>query len=416
MAPALTASHLEFRTVRRLLRCGWGVACACLAIGVTPPVFAQTTPDPPPETAPEPEAPTPASTPSPEPGVSEPDSEEPDAAASATEDAARRAAASRADAERREIAKRRAEERAQAELEKQRETYDFSDVIDCPFCVLTPGQPAEGVHGLHWHRHWGRVGWAEYIATPLLYTATIVERSLPARTSAGWTGGILFDSWARDTLVFDSTTARDTAATISDAFFYASIIQPVVVDGLLVTWAGRQSPDVAWQMFVINAQAYAMTLSLVTAAKRIAGRERPFGKNCPDETGEFSCNSPDRYRSFYSGHAAVTATGAGLICAHHTQLELYRDSTADTATCIASVGISLATGGLRMTSDNHWATDVATGYLMGYVTGYLLPTLFYYRDFRITPHEHPESRPRVVTAVLPWATDDSLELRAIGIF
>jgi membrane-associated phospholipid phosphatase len=70
-----------------------------------------------------------------------------------------------------------------------------------------------------------------------------------------------------------------------------------------------------------------------------------------------------------------------------------------------------------MTSDEHWASDVIVGDVVGFAWGYLLPTLVYYETFHIVPppaEEQPSTRPRV--AVLPVATPGTLELTAIGLF
>jgi membrane-associated phospholipid phosphatase len=170
-------------------------------------------------------------------------------------------------------------------------------------------------------------------------------------------------------------------------------------------------------MAVINAQAYALTFALNGATKRLTARARPWVDGCDaDPTGE-SCGSGGRYSSFYSGHAAVTATGAGLMCAHHTQLSLYRNPVLDTGACLVAVAGTAVTGAMRIASDNHWASDVIIGHLMGYLSGYLMPTLLYYKEFRITPHEHPAPEGHApVYAILPWVTEDSARLGVVGLF
>jgi membrane-associated phospholipid phosphatase len=172
-------------------------------------------------------------------------------------------------------------------------------------------------------------------------------------------------------------------------------------------------------MFVINSQAFGLTYALYNVTKRLAGRERPFGSQCSRNPNLSGCDAPTRYQSFYSGHTAMTATGAALICAHHTQLRLYRDPVADTSTCIAAVGVTTATAVLRMTSDEHWATDVLMGHLMGYVSGYLLPTLLYYKEFHIKPPPGPEEHEKVAPpriAVVPSFSQDALGIAALGLF
>jgi membrane-associated phospholipid phosphatase len=264
------------------------------------------------------------------------------------------------------------------------------------------------------------VGVREYIITPLLYAVSIgTQLFAKPQTHPQWTGPILFDQGARNLLEFGSRSARRNASTVSDSFMIASIGYSYVVDDLLVTWVGRENPDVAWQMIVINTQAYGLTLALNTLTKRIAGRERPYGEGCrSDPNSDLDCNNSTRYQSFYSGHSAMTATSAGLICAHHTQLQLYKNGVADASACLAGVLLTAATGVLRITSDRHWASDVLTGHLMGYVSGYLLPTLLYYKNFHIgapRPEQEAPAKPKVV-AILPQLTANSLGVDAIGVF
>ena len=308
--------------------------------------------------------------------------------------------------------------RLEPPTEEELRRYNFAPNEACPYCGITPEHP-QGLRGLHWHLHWRRVGPREYITTPILAAIGYgVNPLLPRQTHAYWTGPILFDKPVRDALVFQSQHARTTASRVTDGFLYASVAYPYVVDDLAVAWLGRQSPDVAWQMFVINTQAFSLSYAMYNIAKRAAGRERPYGAQCDTDSNASKCNSTTRFKSFFSGHTTMTATGAALICAHHTQLRLYRDPVADTATCAAAVGVTTATAVLRMASDNHWATDVLMGHLMGYVSGYLLPTLLYYKEFHFKPPPGPEERESspLRVAVLPAWSGGLLGLQAIGMF
>lgn len=159
-------------------------------------------------------------------------------------------------------------------------------------------------------------------------------------------------------------------------------------------------------MFVINTQAYALTFALNSATKRLTSRARPWVGTCDADPTRQSCGSGGRYSSFYSGHAAVTATGAGLICAHHTQLSLYRGDVLDTGSCVLAVLGTAVTGALRIASDNHWASDVLVGHLMAYTSGYLLPTLLYYQEFSLAPRDEPAAP---ILAVLPPLTETSAQ-------
>jgi membrane-associated phospholipid phosphatase len=169
-------------------------------------------------------------------------------------------------------------------------------------------------------------------------------------------------------------------------------------------------------MVVIDAQAYALTMLITDATKRLTARSRPWvgtGDCERDPTGR-ECGGGGRYQSFSSGHAAITATGAGLICAHHTQLSLYQNDVLDVGTCALAVAGTAVTGAMRIASDNHWASDVIVGHLIGYVSGYVLPTALFYRQFRTQPERPHEPTP--VFAALPMITAQSLGLVALGQF
>jgi len=185
---------------------------------------------------------------------------------------------------------------------------------------------------------------------------------------------------------------------------------------VLVAWWQRESPFVAWQMVVIDAQAYALTLLLTDITKRVTARARPWVQtdDCARDPSGSNCGSGGRYQSFYSGHSAISATGAGLICAHHTQLNLYQSDLLDVGTCALAVAGTAVTGAMRIASDNHWASDVITGHLIGYLSGYLLPTLLNYRQFRLQPEGPHPSAP--LFAALPFATSESLGATLVGQF
>ena len=299
------------------------------------------------------------------------------------------------------------------------EPYEFQPGVLCPFCAITPQFPT-AESGLHWHHHWTTVGIPEYIVTGVVGGLALgVELFVEPEDKADWDQAILFDNPVRNALRFGTASSRETAKDVSDALFYISIAHPLI-DNFVFAWWLREAPQVAWQMFVINAQAYSMTLAINGVTKRLTSRARPWAKDCDvNPESDPRCGSGDGYRSFYSGHAAVTATGAGLICAHHTQLSLYRNDYLDTGACAVAVLGTALTGGLRIASDNHWATDVVVGHLMGYLVGYLYPTLMYYRQFRITPEgpsDHPPAREQPTFTFLPYVTPEGAQLSLVGWF
>jgi membrane-associated phospholipid phosphatase len=295
------------------------------------------------------------------------------------------------------------------------EDYHFQKGVICPLCELTPQYP-HGRSGLHWHSHWQPVGTRELVSIGVLGGITLgMQLFWKSPTDSRWNSPILFDDPVRDALRIDSADGRKTASTVSDVLFVWELVHTSVVDPLLVAWWRRESPFVAWQMVVIDAQAYSMTLVLNQLVKRLTARSRPWVSvdDCALDSSGPNCGQGGANVSFYSGHAAMTATSAGLMCAHHTQLSLYQSDVLDTGMCAAAVVGTALTGALRIASDNHWATDVIVGHVLGYASGYLLPTLLYYKEFRSAPHDH-DDEPQF--AAFPLIQGDALGMYVLGAF
>jgi membrane-associated phospholipid phosphatase len=293
--------------------------------------------------------------------------------------------------------------------------YHFEPGVVCPMCKVTPEYP-EGREGLHWHDHWESVGTREYVTIAALAAGVLgMQLFIPGPSKARWTSPILFDEPVRNALRFGSEASRQTASNISDVLIVWETVQTTLIDPLVFAWWQRDAPEVAKQMMVIDAQAYGMTLLVNGIVKRLTARARPWAVNadCENNPGGSECGHGDPNVSFYSGHAAITATSAGLLCAHHTQLSLYQNNVLDGGMCILAVTGTVVTGLLRISSDNHWATDVLTGHLLGYASGYLLPTLLYYKEFRTSPHEHTNAPSY---AALPMITADTLGVSLFGVF
>jgi membrane-associated phospholipid phosphatase len=256
---------------------------------------------------------------------------------------------------------------------------------------------------LEWRPEWRRVGPVEYATTTgFTLGAIAMEYLVPRPSAALWTRPIWFDAWVRDQVVIESPTGRRVAARVSDGVALASMLHPLLVDSVLVAGFQDRSADVGFQMGMISVQSYSVTLLANGVAKTVLARERPYGAMCTkDSNYTEGCPGLDRFRSYYSGHSALTATSAGLVCAHHTHLPLYGGGVWDVTACAGAVAGTLATGTLRISSDRHWATDVLTGHLLGFASGYLLPTLVYYKSFRAEPKDSAQSglaRPQLVLA------------------
>jgi membrane-associated phospholipid phosphatase len=202
--------------------------------------------------------------------------------------------------------------------------------------------------------------------------AAALELGVDPPREPRWEERNSFDSELRDALKGGSRSARESADTASD----------VIVGALGLTLLG----DAVW---LRNEYPFLRTVGVDmswfladTAATRVAkvsaGRERPFVRPCRSDSNYVSDCDAGRGQnaSFFSGHASDSATLAGLLCARHLNRE--RRTALDWLICTGSATGSVATGLLRVTADQHFATDVITGWGFGLIFGYVLPSIYDY--------------------------------------
>jgi membrane-associated phospholipid phosphatase len=171
-----------------------------------------------------------------------------------------------------------------------------------------------------------------------------------------------FDDGLRDSLRLESESGRRVAAQTSDILQDVMIAFPILIDALLVKGVIDEQPGDALRLFVLDAQSFFLAGLISTALKNISGRRRP------DDHGN---------HAFPSAHATAAFTGAGLMCAHHSRLRLFKDQTADDVTCALGLVAATATSALRVAADRHWASDVLVGATIGILAGYLMPSLMH---------------------------------------
>ena len=151
---------------------------------------------------------------------------------------------------------------------------------------------------------------------------------------------------------------------LSSTTLMAAVFQPA---GMLIA---ADVPN-KWKRDVpVLLEATALTLSVNAFVKHLAGRTRPEDHFCEEEKLVVPCR-PDTRLSFYSGHtsAAFVAAVAGGTLADFHRLQHRK--------WIWATGLTLATatGVLRVTADQHYATDVLTGMVAGSLAGWLIPKL-----------------------------------------
>jgi membrane-associated phospholipid phosphatase len=275
-------------------------------------------------------------------------------------------------------------------------------------------EPEEEEDSLQWSENWTRVHPAEYVSGGLLLGGTVVSLLTIDQRVSKWNSSVMWDDDIRNELVLGSRDARDAAVLVGDIFYYGLFAYPNVVDLGLVTLAIHQSTDVAWQMFVINTQAYGLTGLVSTLTQKLAGRSRPFYPECADDPNyDDECSDPEnRSQGFISGHAAIAFTGAGLMCAHHAHLPLYGGGAGDTIACSTAILGSLISGVSRIVADRHYASDVIAAAMVGVTSGYLLPELIHYHFGLPTFSSRAYG---LKATIVPTASPDQLGLTLTGL-
>lgn len=230
------------------------------------------------------------------------------------------------------------------------------------------------------------VGTSDWIVTGAALSVALGS-SLVAPLPRHARGGVLFDEDARDVLRAKGRDFRYGFRDASDVGVSLASTWPFLVDALLTAWWYRGKPKLAGDMAAVSAQSFALVAALQGVTNNLVSRERPYGRLCgtpelPEET--IDCEGNVRYRSFFSGHASLSFTSAGLLCMNHLGLGLLGPPW-DALTCASGFTVATATAMFRVVGDMHYVSDVAVGALVGGSIGILVPLL------HLTP---PVSEPR----------------------
>jgi membrane-associated phospholipid phosphatase len=200
-----------------------------------------------------------------------------------------------------------------------------------------------------------------------------------------WQGGILFDDSVREGLRLKSPSARQRLRSLGDLPYYAAAVIPLVVDPV-VAQVGYGDTKAAVNLGLVGLEAFSYVGLLSFVSTRVSVRERPDSSECrrqhPDGNG---CLPPDT-EAFWSGHTSIAAASAGIVCANHRYLPLWKYPALDVAACALSTSGALFTGVSRLLSDRHFATDVIAGTVVGFGVGYAVPVLLHYSRGRNRVH------------------------------
>jgi membrane-associated phospholipid phosphatase len=144
-----------------------------------------------------------------------------------------------------------------------------------------------------------------------------------------------------------------------------------VFDVLVVSAIGHGDARLTRNLGLITLEVYRYVGIAAFTSTELSARARP----------DASCQSHDcsaDTQSFFSGHAAIAAASAGLVCANHSRIALYDAAWADAAVCALSALNAVATATTRVVADRHYASDVLVGTGIGFGIGYAVPVLFHY--------------------------------------
>ena len=254
--------------------------------------------------------------------------------------------------------------------------------------TVAPSAHATDPDRVEWSKDWPRVRLVEVAdVVGLTVGSELISQYWTPLKSPNWTTPILFDKWVRNELKGNSYATQHAASEMADTFYKAGTLGPYIIDVYFVALGVHQNADVALQMGLINLQSLGLAGVTTLAAEHAVGRARPYVRDC-DSNGDVRdahgnlllnhCDGIGDYQSFWSGHVAAVGTMAGLTCVHHQHLPLYGGGFADLAPCLLMIGAAVTTGVGRMISDRHWASDVITGGVVAFGSGYLLPSLLHY--------------------------------------
>ncbi len=225
---------------------------------------------------------------------------------------------------------------------------------------------------------WPRFGWAQFGLTVGQGALALVSVAIPG--SNNWSGTNAFDEAARNALRVPDPDAALHARDASDIGLILLLNQQLV-DTLFVTWWYHDKGSTAFQMALVDLQTISFSAGLNSLTAGLVGRERPYGRDqCAegDLAKTSDCQGSNRYRSFFSGHATAAFTLASLTCVHHINLPIYGGGPGEAAPCIASMLVASAVALLRVSSDQHYLSDVLVGAAFGTLSGFGVPYLFHY--------------------------------------
>jgi membrane-associated phospholipid phosphatase len=154
---------------------------------------------------------------------------------------------------------------------------------------------------------------------------------------------------------------NNTALVASDVLLGVSMIAPLAIDFVALGWSRPFFEDA-----LVYSQVLALTGVLTSVTKVIV--QRPLPRSYEGDPAYL--NSPNGYRSFFSGHTAMTTaalSAAAMTLRYRTQPEVWP------WLIVGGVGVTVAAG--RIAGGVHFYSDVAVGAAVGTMAGIVVPWL-----------------------------------------
>jgi len=246
---------------------------------------------------------------------------------------------------------------------------------------------------LRWDPEWSHAGAADYVLGGLGLGVLGAEAIWlePEQPTSHWKEPILFDQAVRDVLRGSTAEVRDAATAVSWVMLGANVAYPIVVD-VPYAWS-RYGRQLAWDLFWQDAVALSLVSAADLAVRDLVGRARPVVSDClaaGGSTAQCLGDNTEATRAFPGGHVAIATAGATLTCTQHLSMHLY-GAPWDAVTCGSAIGVDVTMGVLRIVTDNHWASDIIAGGMLGFAFGWGVPLLM---------HLHPLGGSRAHTGFL----------------
>jgi membrane-associated phospholipid phosphatase len=237
----------------------------------------------------------------------------------------------------------------------------------------TPGSPDR--LPLSWD--WAPFSTADYVIGGTAGAITLAAAIVHPLPTHHLQGGILFDDAVRNAVRPSSIQTRYAFRDASDVGLSLAAVWPFFGDALATAWWYRGSRDAAEQMVLLDLETLSISGAIQGVTNVVVSRQRPYGRYCGTPalpSAALDCSDTSEYRSFFSGHSTFSFTAAALVCVNHTKSELL-GSPWDGLSCGAGYVVAAATASFRVLADEHYASDVIVGALVGTLIGYGVPLL-----------------------------------------